>query len=177
MTDESLIAFWHRCCAALGEPEDTPLPPVEPFGDSPALADELLDLVLDGPKRATASVVAEYECQHLPTPKVGDRWIVPDGAGRPRAVLQSTDVRVGPLSSVDAQFAWDEGEGDRSIDYWIDAHTRAFQRHLPSIGVGFEPELPTVFERFDVVYREDSDAGNSNVDGSGSLGQANGTPP
>ncbi len=171
MTDHAVIAFWRRCCAALGESEDAPLPLVEPFGDSPELADELLGLVLNGPKRATASAVVRYEREDLPVPKVGDRWIVPDGAAQARAVLQSTNVRIGPLSSVDAQFAWDEGEGDRSLAYWVDVHTRAFQRYLRTIGVEFDPELPTVFERFEIVYVE-----SSSVDGSGTHGEAGETP-
>ncbi len=153
---ESIVAFWHRCLVAIGEPE-RPLPPVEQFGDSPELADELLGLVLDGPKRATASLVAEYEYEGEPVPSLGDRWIVVDGLGEPRAVLQSTDVRIGPLSSVDAEFAWDEGEGDRTVEDWLRAHHGCFERFLPTIGVEFDPGMPTVFERFRIVYSEPAD--------------------
>jgi len=154
MTEPHIVDFWKRCCLVLGEPGDQPLPPVEAFGDSPELADKLLDLVINGPKRATASGAIEHELEGEPIPVPGDRWIVLDGAGTPRVVLETTDVRVGPLSSVDAQFAWDEGEGDRSREYWLDAHTRFFQRYLPTIGQEFHPDLPTVFERFVIVYSE-----------------------
>ena len=47
------------------------------FGDSPALADELLDLVLKGVKTATCSTEDE---PNTSTP--GERWIVLDGARR-----------------------------------------------------------------------------------------------
>ncbi len=43
-------------------------PPSERFGDSPAPADELLDLVLHGPKRATAGAVAEFRQMPRPGP-------------------------------------------------------------------------------------------------------------
>lgn len=34
---------------------------IETFGDSSELADELIAFVVDGPKRATAGLVAEFE--------------------------------------------------------------------------------------------------------------------
>ncbi len=49
------------------------------FGNGPALADELLDLVLRGLKTATCSTEDE---PNTSTP--GERWIVLDGRGNPR---------------------------------------------------------------------------------------------
>ena len=55
-------AFWARGQAAGAIPSDREAEvPVERFGDSAELADELLDLVLHGPKRATAGSVAAFE--------------------------------------------------------------------------------------------------------------------
>ncbi|MEM9132353.1 MAG: ASCH domain-containing protein [Actinomycetota bacterium] len=154
--DEAAVAdFWRRFLAASGRPDDTPLADAWPFGDSVELADELIDLVLHGPKRATAGAVAEYEHDGDPIPRVGDLEIALDGAMRPRAVLEITDVRIGPLSSVDDRFAWDEGEGDRTRAFWLEAHTVFFSRFLPTIGVAFTPDMATIFQRFDVIYQED----------------------
>jgi hypothetical protein len=54
---------------------DAEPPSVEVFGDHPALTDELLGLVLDGTKRATASTVAEFRFEGQPLPRVGSHWI------------------------------------------------------------------------------------------------------
>ena len=51
---------------------------MERFGDSAELADELLDLVLHGPKRATAGSVAAFEQEGEALPVVGDLWIAAD---------------------------------------------------------------------------------------------------
>jgi uncharacterized protein YhfF len=151
-----IAAFWQRAHEAAAIPADRPAPDaVEHFGDSAELADQLLALVLDGPKRATAGSLAAFERDGAPLPSVGDHWVVVDGAGRPRAVLRTTDVRVGPLSSVDDAFAWDEGEGDRTRASWLADHEAYFRRELASLGVAFEAEMPTVFERFEVVYSEE----------------------
>jgi len=123
------------------------------FGDSHELADELADLVVNGPKRATCGPIAEIETAGDPLPAVGDYWIVCDGGGRPVAVVRTTGVRVGPLSSVDDQFAWDEGEGDRSRAFWLDAHTKAFTRIFTAMDRADEmhPDVEVVFERFELL--------------------------
>src|SRR5687768_4459230 len=82
------------------------------FGDGPALADELLDLVMKGVKTATCSTEDE---PNTPTP--GERWIVLDGSGAPRCVIETTEVAYRRFGEVDETFAYEEGEGDRSLDY------------------------------------------------------------
>ena len=147
--------FWARFLAASGLPVGTPLPEiVEPFGDSVELAEELLALILHGPKRATAASYAELEQDGAPLPRVGAMSLATDGAGSARAVLRTTDVRIGPLSSVDDAFAWDEGEGDRTRASWLADHQAYFRRFLPTVGLEFSPDMPTVFERFELVYGE-----------------------
>ncbi|WP_392545393.1 ASCH domain-containing protein [Oryzobacter sp. 24SJ04S-52] len=125
---------------------------VEAFGDGPALADELLAYVTDGPKRATAGLVAGYAHDGDPLPRVGSHWVACDGAGRPRVVLRTTELRVGPLHSVDERFAWDEGEGDRTLESWLDGHRRFFRRQCEQVGIEFSDDLEVCFERFSVVW-------------------------
>lgn len=83
------------------------------------MGDELGLLVLHDPKRATAELVQAFVAEDEPLPRVGDRCLVAGGDGRPLAIVCTTDVRVGPLSSVDDRFAWDEGEDDRSRAWWL----------------------------------------------------------
>jgi uncharacterized protein YhfF len=151
----ALQEFWSRYLDASGADPATPIPQPWCFGDTVELADELIALVIDGPKRATAGSVADHEAEGEPIPVVGDRSIVMDGTMRPRAVLETTDVRVGPLSSVDDRFAWDEGEGDRTRGYWLDAHTWFFGRAYERLGLRFHSDIPVVFERFALRYHED----------------------
>ena len=153
--------FWQRFLASVGEEKSEGPTDVACFGDSVELADELIELVLRGQKRATAGSVAEYEAEGVALPEVGDRWIACDGRGRPRAVIETTEVRVGPLSSVDEKFAWDEGEGDRTRADWLRGHTAYFNRTHTALGIPFHPDIPVAFERFDVVYQEPDPEGPS----------------
>ena len=120
------------------------------FGDSAGMANELAQLVLTGPKRATAGLLRDFGDEPLPV--VGNHVVLIDGAGTPRAIWRTTDVRVGPLDSVDESFAWDEGEGERTRDDWLRMHRRFFERQAAEEGFVMHDGIETVFERFQVVW-------------------------
>ncbi len=139
--------LWAAYVAAHPEAADVE-PAVEPFGDSPAMADELLALVVGGGKRATAGPV----CPDDHPVRVGDHWVVLDGSGRSRVVLRTVDVRVGRLDSVDDAFARDEGEGDLTRGWWLRAH-RDFARRVLGLPDDVDVDaMETRFERFAVVW-------------------------
>lgn len=127
-------------------------PSIERFGDHAELTDELLGLVVDGPKRATAGLVAEFAAAGEPLPRVGSHWIACDSSGRPRVVLRSVELRVGPFTSVDERFAFDEGEGDRSLESWREGHRDYWTRVGASLGIEWTEAHDIVFERFEVVW-------------------------
>jgi uncharacterized protein YhfF len=150
-THDQVAEFWSRFLTLGLVDRSTPIPAlVEPFGDSASMADELIALVIGGTKRATASALSAYESEDDPLPRAGALSIATDGSGRPRAVLRTVEVRIGPLSSVDDAFAWDEGEGDRTRTSWLADHERFFRRQQAE----FDPEMATVFERFEVLHVE-----------------------
>jgi uncharacterized protein YhfF len=111
------------------------------FGDGPELADELLDLVLKGVKTATCSTEDEPN-----TSTSGERWIVLDGRGMPRCVIETTEITYRRYGDVDAAFAHDEGEGDRSLGYWRKAHRQYFGRQGK-----FSEDMMLMCERFRLV--------------------------
>jgi uncharacterized protein YhfF len=122
------------------------------FGDSAAMADELLELVLLGIKRATASLAREYGEGRDPLPRVGDYVVVVDGMGKPRCVWRTTEITVKPLNAVDEAFAFDEGEGDRTRTWWLDAHRAYFTRQAAREGFAMHDDIETVYERFTIVW-------------------------
>ena len=74
-----------------------------------------------------------------------------DGAGAARAVIETIELFQKRFCDVDEAFAFDEGEGDRTLSYWRSAHQRYFQRQ----GV-FAPDMLLYCERFRLVERLDS---------------------
>jgi uncharacterized protein YhfF len=143
-------AFWQAFRRHLGLDHDNYV--VESFDDTPEMATELADMVIAGTKRATASLARDYGEGREPIPRPGDFVIMLDGKGRPRLIWRTIDVTIKPLSQVDEAFAWDEGEGDRTRDWWLDAHRRYFARHAMREGFEIDDEILTVLERFEVVW-------------------------
>jgi uncharacterized protein YhfF len=143
-------AFWQEFRRYAGLDHDNYV--VGSFGDSPETATELADLVIAGIKRAAASLARDYGDGREPTPKPGDFVIMLDGEGHPGFIWRTTEVTIKPLSQVDEAFAWDEGEGERTRDWWLDAHRRYFARQAMREGLDIDDEILTVFERFEVVW-------------------------
>ncbi|HWX58040.1 ASCH domain-containing protein [Bradyrhizobium sp.] len=116
------------------------------FGDGPDLANSLVELVLSGSKRATCWA----ESQGLLSAEVGKMMVVLDGQGVPKAILKTTELTKRRFDEVDEAFAYDEGEGDRSLQYWREAHTSYFSR----LG-RYAPDMMLWCERFELVERLD----------------------
>jgi uncharacterized protein YhfF len=125
---------------------------VAAFGDGPDMATALAELTVAGIKRATAGLVRQFGPGGEPPPVVGGYVILLDGADRPCAVWRTTEVRIGPLNSVDERFAWDEGEGERTREWWLGAHRRYFERRAAAQGFQMHDEIETMFERFEIVW-------------------------
>lgn len=122
------------------------------FGDSEAMADELLELVLLGIKRATAALARDFGAGRDPLPRVGDHVVLVDGRNKPRCVWRTTAVEVKPMNAVDEAFASDEGEGERTRDWWLSAHRAWFSAQAERQGFTFDDTAETVFERFTIVW-------------------------
>ena len=112
------------------------------FGDGPELADTLLALILEGKKTATCWSAAEG----LKGSQVGKPWAVMNGAGVVRCVLETTELTQRRFDEVDAAFAFEEGEDDRTLAAWRAAHQNYFTRNG-----GFAPDMLLNCERFRLV--------------------------
>jgi uncharacterized protein YhfF len=115
------------------------------------LADKLAALVREGIKTATCSALWSYEEDHKPIPQEGELSVVIDGSGNPVAVIETVEVFLAPFNDVTEHFAWDEGEGDRSLAYWRQAHRNFFGRQRFK-DRAFDEWMPLICERFRVLH-------------------------
>jgi len=139
-----------------GLPTDSPLRSrpwhAEGWGNTPAMADELGGLIAAGTKTATCSAVWEWEAEGQAWPAVGELTVVLDGRDQPLCVVETFQVEVRPFAEVDEAFAFEEGEGDRSLDHWRRVHLAYFTASLARIGRRFDPAMPLVCERFRLQF-------------------------
>lgn len=152
MTQAVIESYWENFLAAHPSYRGKPYI-VEPFGDNPALADELGNLVLSGRKSATCSAVWDFEAKGEPFPQVGTLWLVLDGREQPMCVVETVEVTIRAYNEVDEDFARAEGEDDLTLASWREGHRRFFTRTLATIGRDFSEDMPLICERFRVVYK------------------------
>jgi uncharacterized protein YhfF len=154
MDGDQIEAFWQSYLETL--PPDSPVRDeqyvAEGFGDSAQMADELGALVAGGTNTTTCSAFWEWEAKGSRLPEIDQESIILDGSDNPVCIIETTEVEVQPYSRVDARFAYEEGEGDRSLEYWREARWRFFSLTLLNIGKKFTPDMPLICERFRGIY-------------------------
>ena len=122
------------------------------FGNTSEMADNLGGLVKRGVKIATASLAWAYQAEGEPYPEVGDISIILDGRGDPMCIIETTNVEVIAFNAVSERHAYEEGEGDRSLDYWREVHWAFFAEECKSIDREPTEDMPVVCERFRLIY-------------------------
>lgn len=149
--EKEVAAFWRDFLRETGRPPDTAWLDVFHFDLTQRVADELLALVLEGKKRATASSLLAYEREGIAPPRVGDLSIVTDFAGNPRCVIETRAVTVLPFRDMTYDICKREGEDD-CLESWQRGHERYFTDDGRQLGYAFSWDMPVLFEDFEVVY-------------------------
>ncbi|WP_116995455.1 ASCH domain-containing protein [Desertimonas flava] len=117
------------------------------FGTPGALRQLLVDLVVNGNKRATAGLLTEYEDEGEPLEHVGERLAIVDDDGRHVATVVVTDVVVSRFADVPDEFALAEAEGDLTAADFRESHSR----YWASVGAPVTDDTPVVQVYFDFV--------------------------
>lgn len=146
--------FWKAYLASLPDATDVALRFYEVFqiGNTPEEADEGAALITQKVKTATSSLLWEYSTTGKPLPEVGSLSIVTGSDGDPVCVVETTEVRIRSFADVDAAFAYDYGEWDRSLETWRARCWEFYARYCHALGKVPTPQMPLVCERFIMVY-------------------------
>ncbi len=149
---ESVIKFWAEFC------QENPNVPIETpyqiwfFGNASEMARELAKLVISGKKIATASLVEVNELQPETAPIADGYSVVTDFEDNPLCIIQTSEIRHLPFNEVDAQFAFDEGEGDQTLESWRNAHWRYFTKEAAELKIEFNEYSLICCERFKLLF-------------------------
>ena len=147
----NLKAFWQSYLATLPEPHAHrlhSLPEAWSFGDSAAMADKLGKLVMEGIKTATCS---RYLGENVLAD--GGLSIILDGNEQPLCLVETFEITVRAYKDVDADFAYQEGEGDRTLEYWREEHWNYFSRAAEDAGYEVSEDMLLSCDRFRVLYK------------------------
>jgi uncharacterized protein YhfF len=149
---EQVVNFWREFCAQNPGVNPGELFQVWFFSNTRESAKELVELVLAGKKTATASLVEVNEISPENAPVDGGYSVVTDFDGNPRCIIQTTEIRHLPFEAVDAAFAFDEGEGDQSLEYWRACHWKYFSEEAAQMKIEFDEKSLIACERFKLLF-------------------------
>ncbi|MCJ2376719.1 ASCH domain-containing protein [Vibrio sp. ZSDZ34] len=116
-------------------------------------ADLCAELVVRGEKRATCSLEYWYSHENEPMPKVGHLQVVTNWEGQPVCIIETTSVSKSQYQDVSEEFAQAEGEGDKSLAWWRDAHWQFFSDECKELGIEPSQDMLLVLEHFKVVHK------------------------
>jgi len=152
---ESVKLMWNSYLESFGETAETTDKTYEAwhFCNNEEDANELAQLVLDGAKKATASLYDIYTYEGESVPEVGDHSIIIDWDGNAKCIIKTTVISIVPFKDVTAEFAATEGEGDKSLEYWRRAHLEFFGEECEKMSRTFNEDMLVVCEEFEVVWK------------------------
>lgn len=116
------------------------------------MARELADLVIAGTKTATASLLETNKLEPEKAPVSDGYSVVTSFEGEPICVIQTAEIQHLPFIEVDAEFAYDEGEDDRSLASWRKGHRDYFARESAELGFHFDERSIVCCERFRLMF-------------------------
>jgi uncharacterized protein YhfF len=144
--------YWSRYLRANNLDPETKYYEAMYFGMTKELANSLLDMVLAGQKKATASSLWAFEVEGHPLPKVGDLSIVTDWDGMPHCIIKTTAVTILPFKEMTFDICNREGE-DENLESWRECHGKHFALEGEALGYEFSEEMPVVFEDIEVIWK------------------------
>lgn len=144
--NEAAKAYWDKYWIGRDKPKSVS---AWQFGADP---DTLAKLVIDGIKTATCSGYVFYELENEPLPTTEDYSIILNSQEQPVAIIKTTEVKIMPMNEVPEEFAIAEGEGDRTYQYWREAHEEFFKNELNTIEHEFADDMLLVCERFELIH-------------------------
>src|SRR5579859_2195801 len=121
------------------------------FGNTESSANSLADLVVKGEKTATSSLLWTLEQENRPMLQVGDYSIVTTWDKAPVCIVETIELSIVPFKDVDAQFAYDYGEGDRTLAWWKEHIWDYYAQECAAIGRQATEDMPILCERLRVV--------------------------
>jgi uncharacterized protein YhfF len=157
--DSNVVRYWKQYLASLPPrlQRASRGPQTASFGISEDEAREIAPLVKDGTKTASGALVWSTEFDGKREIQPGDLWVVVAGPDEPVCVIESIEVLVFPYEDVPEAYAWEGGEGDRTMGSWRRIYWNYIVSECKRIGRNPDTKAPLAMERFRVVFSEPYD--------------------
>ena len=145
--------MWEAFIARHPEYRHQPKPESYYFCDNKKDADACAELVVKGIKQATSTSLWWYNQNKAALPIAGDLAIVTNWEGEAKAIIKCTKVDQVPFNKITADYAYIEGEGDRSLAYWQQVHWDYYTREMEPYGAKPAQDMIIICEQFMTIWK------------------------
>lgn len=145
-------SFWKEFQNEMSEYSGLETPQSYYFCDNEKDADECAELVSEGIKQATTHSLRGLQINEEKLPAIGDMAIVTDWDGIPKAITKTVKVQFVKFKDITAEYAFIEGEGDRSLNYWQKVHWDYYTRELSDHDLQPSEDMELVCEYFETIW-------------------------
>jgi len=147
-----IIKFWNKFIIDNPNYKNFIIPESFYFCDNKIDADKCAELVINGVKQATASSIWSFKVNNENLPEIGDLNIITNWNKIPKAIIKTTKTEIIKYKDITAQFAYIEGEGDRSLSYWKKVHKNYYSREMKGSKEKFTQDLLILCQYFKTIY-------------------------
>ncbi|MEG0267642.1 MAG: ASCH domain-containing protein, partial [Carnobacterium sp.] len=150
MTNDSIEKLWENF-----KLQNSTLPDnynLMTFGDTQDKANQSAALVLEGLKTAKTSLLLDYQRSEKSVPQEGSYSLILDGNNQAIGIVQLLKIAILPFDEVSDEWAYEEGEGDRTLKGWREFYQDYFQEQCKSEHWHFSMKTEVVCIQFELVY-------------------------
>lgn len=122
------------------------------FCDNKKDADECAELVIKKIKQATSPSFWSFSKNNEPLPKIDDLSIVTNWDNKPKAIIKTTKIEIVKFKNITADYAFIEGEGDKSLEYWKKVHWNYYKKEMKEFNEYPNEEMDIVCEYFETIW-------------------------
>ena len=149
---DMIEAFWNEFQDKNPEYRHIETPPSYYFCDNQKDADECAELVQEGIKQATTHSLSGLQINEEKLPAIGDLAIVTGWNGTPKAIIKTIKVEIVKFKDISSEYAFIEGEGDKSLGYWQEVHWAYYTRELSKHNLKPTIDMELVCEYFETIW-------------------------
>lgn len=152
MNDLEIKKYWNSFKNSYPEYVSYDQPVSFYFCDNKEDADECADLVVNRVKRATSPSVWSIKKNKEKFPEIGDIAIVTDWEGNPKAIIKTIKVDIVKFKDISPEYAFLEGEGDKSLVYWRAVHLEYYSNEMRAFGELPDDNMDIICEQFERIW-------------------------
>lgn len=152
MKENLLNTYWERFQHEMPVYKQEKIPPAYYFCDNQKDADDCAELVSAGIKQATTHSLIWFRIHQEALPQIGDLAIVTDWNGTPKAIIKTIKIEIVKFKDITPEYAFIEGEGDKSLSYWQEVHWAYYTRELGEQNLKPSLDMELVCEYFETVW-------------------------